>query len=103
MLFISPEKLLLFSRYVLICLDVLVNHINGLIRKIRLISKFMTLRPGKQTIAIHILPNISKSKGNQALKFCQLIEYNMKNIFLENHTLNVVEKLFPDSFLRNQN
>ena len=43
----------------------------------------MTSRPGKQTIAIHILPNISRSKGNQAMKFGQLIEYNMRNIFLE--------------------
>ena len=32
---------------------------NGLIRNIRLISKFMTSQPGKKTIAIHILPNIS--------------------------------------------
>ena len=34
-------------------------------------------------IAIHILANISKSKGNQAMKFGQLIEYKMRNIFLE--------------------
>ena len=27
-----------------------------------------------QTIAIHILTNISRSKGNQAIKFGQLIE-----------------------------
>ena len=33
--------------------------------------------------AIHILPNISRRKGNQAMKFDQLIEYNMKNIFVE--------------------
>ena len=38
----------------------------------------------KQTITIYILPNISRSKGNQTMKFCQLIEYNMRNIFLEN-------------------
>ena len=44
----------------------------------------MTSQPGKQTIAIHILPNISRSKGNQAMKFGQLIKYNMRNIFLEN-------------------
>ena len=31
--------------------------INGLIRKIRLISKFMTSQTGKQTIAIRILYN----------------------------------------------
>ena len=43
----------------------------------------MTSQPGKQTIAIHILPNISRSKGNQAMKTGQLIEYNMRNIFLE--------------------
>ena len=37
---------------------------NGLIRKIRLISKFMTSQPVKQTIAMHMLPNISRGKGN---------------------------------------
>ena len=35
----------------------------------------------KQTIAIHILANICQSKGNQAIKFDQLIEYNMRNNF----------------------
>ena len=29
------------------------------------------------------MPNFSRSKGNQAMKFGQLIEYNMANIFLE--------------------
>ena len=43
----------------------------------------MTLEPGLQTIAIQILPNISQSKGNQAMKFGQLIEYNKRNIFLQ--------------------
>ena len=28
---------------------------------------------GQQTIAMHILPNISRSKDNQAMKFDQLI------------------------------
>ena len=43
----------------------------------------MTAQPGEQTIVIHILPNISRSKGNQTLAFGQLIECNMRNIFLE--------------------
>ena len=43
----------------------------------------MTSQPGKQTIAIHILPNISRNKNNQIIKFGQLIEYKMRNIFLE--------------------
>ena len=40
---------------------------NGFIRKIRLTSKFMTSQPGLQTIAIHILPNISQSKGKPTM------------------------------------
>ena len=56
---------------------------NGLIRKIRLISKSMTSQPGKQTIVIHVLPNILRNKDNQAMKFGQLREYNTKSIFLE--------------------
>ena len=43
----------------------------------------MTSQPGLQTVAIHILPNISQSKGNQAMTFGQLIEYNKRNIFLQ--------------------
>ena len=39
-------------------------------------------QPGLQTIAIHILPNISQSKSNQKMKFGQLIKYNKANIFL---------------------
>ena len=42
----------------------------------------MTPQPGKQTIAIHILPNTSRSKGNQTYKFSLLIECDMINIFL---------------------
>ena len=43
----------------------------------------MTSQPGKQTIAIRILSNILRSTGNQTIKFGQLIQYNMKNNFLE--------------------
>ena len=43
-------------------------------RKIRLISKSMTSQPAKQAIAIHIFPNISRSKDNQTMKFDQLID-----------------------------
>ena len=43
----------------------------------------MTSHPGLQTIVIHILPNIPQSKGNQKVKFGQLIEYNKRDIFLQ--------------------
>ena len=41
----------------------------------------MTSQPGQQTITIHIFPNISRSKGNQAVKFGQVIEDKKRNIF----------------------
>ena len=47
---------------------------NDLIRKARLISKFMTSQPGLQTIAIDIFPNALGNKGNQTIKGCQLME-----------------------------
>ena len=43
----------------------------------------MKSQPGSKRFAIHILKNISRSKGNQSMKFGQLIEHNMRNIFLE--------------------
>ena len=67
-------------------------------RKIRLISKFMTSQTGKQTIAIHILSNISKSKSNRTMKFGQLIECNMRNIFLKNSFTKCVEETIPKPF-----
>ena len=63
----------------------------------------MTSQPRKHAIAIQILPKISKSKDNQVIKFGQLIEYNIRNIFLTNYTQNVEVKLFPDSIVKSQN
>ena len=60
----------------------------------------MTSQPGKQTIAIHTFPNISRSKGSQTIKFGQSIEYNMRNIFLKNYARNMVEKLLQDPFVK---
>ena len=37
------------------------------------------------------------------MKFGLLIEYNMRNIFVEKHTQNLLEKLFPDPYLKYQN
>ena len=69
---------------------------SGLIRKTRLISKFMTSQAFEQTIAIHILTKISRSKGNQAI-FGQLIEYNMRNIFFQNLYRHVIGHTIPRS------
>ena len=41
----------------------------------------MTSQTGKQKIAIHMLPNISRNKVNKTMKYGQLIEYYLKNTF----------------------
>ena len=66
-----------------------------MIRKIRLILKFTTQQPGERRFAINLLSNISRSKGNLTMKFGQLTEYTMKNIFLEKSSKSALEKLFP--------
>ena len=43
----------------------------------------MTSQTRTQAITINILPDISRNKSNQTMKFGQLIEYNMKNILLK--------------------
>ena len=59
------------------------------------VSKFMKSQTGILTIAIRILFNLSWSKSSQTMKFILLIEYKMRNIFLE--------KSSPNSFYKNQN
>ena len=59
----------------------------------------MALQPCLQTTAIHILLNISQSKGDQTMKFGQLIEYNKRNIFLKNYAENEARRLVPNLFL----
>ena len=47
-----------------------------------------------------------KSKDNQTMRFGQLTEYNLRIIFLKKpytKCQNVLEKLFPDPFLKSQN
>ena len=59
----------------------------------------MTSQPGLETITIHILLNISQSKGNQTVKFGLLIEYNKIKFFFENYGKNEEGTLVPDLFL----
>ena len=47
---------------------------------------------------MHILTNISRSNDNQAMKPCQLVEYNFRNIFLEKSYTKCGEETFPGPF-----
>ena len=42
--------------------------------------------------------NISRSKGNQTMKFAQVIEYNNISIFFINYAEDKVKRLVPDLF-----
>ena len=59
----------------------------------------MTSQAGKLIITIQIFPSISRSKGNQAMKFGQLIEYNMTNIFLEKSYTKCGGETIPRTFI----
>ena len=61
----------------------------------------MTSQPDYQAIAIHILPNISRTKGIQTVKFGQLIEYNIRNIFFEKSYTKCSEETISRLFSRN--
>ena len=61
----------------------------------------MTSQPGKQTIAILILPNISRSKDNQTMKFGQSIEYSMRNIFIQNSCTKCGGETIPRPISKN--
>ena len=54
----------------------------------------------KEIITIRILPNLSRSKDDQAMKFGQLIiKYSVKNKFpSKNNVENVAGRLVPDLF-----
>ena len=54
-------------------------HKNGLTGNISLISEFMASQPEKKNTAINILPNISRSKRSQTMKFGHSLDPFLKN------------------------
>ena len=50
-----------------------------------------------------MLPNTSRSKNNKAVKFDQLIEYKMRNIFLEKSYKKCGGETIPRPFPKIQN
>ena len=97
-------KLKLFSfSYLNVCFEFSVMSKNGLIRAIRLISKFMTLEPVHKQLEHTYWPISREEKIIRQMRFGQIIGRKMKYFFLKNHTQNTMEILFPDPFLKNQN
>ena len=65
------------------CPDFFGHERKRLDMKVKVSFKLMTSETRKQIITIHMLPKISRSIGNLIMKFDQLIEFNVKNIFIE--------------------
>ena len=63
----------------------------------------MASLPGKQTIGIHILPNTQEVKAIRQLNLVSDQNITLETFYLRNYTQNVLEKLFSDAFLKNQN
>ena len=61
----------------------------------------MSLQSGKQKIAIHRFLCISRSESNQAMRLGQLIECDMKNIFLKISHTKCCGETIPRSFCKN--
>ena len=83
MLSISSQKLFSFSRYLTCCLDFFVRVAKRLDQKEKVNFKIydVTVRL-TNNCNTHIAQYLEK-KGNQTMKFGQLIDYNMRIIFIE--------------------
>ena len=62
----------------------------------------MTSQTRQQIITTHILPNIS-SKPNQTMKLGQVIECNVRNIFLKKLSTACGGEACPRTFYKNWN
>ena len=60
----------------------------------------MTSYNGKQIIAIHMLPNVLRSKDNQLIEYTK---YNMRNISIQRQAENEARRLVTDLFLFKKN
>ena len=101
MFFISPRKLFPFSRCLNFCFDFLIMCPNGFIKKIRLISNFMASQTS------WLINNCNthtakywRSKGNQTIKFGQLIQCYIRKIFLEKSYTKCGGETIPRHFFR---
>ena len=90
MLFISPQKLFSFSRYLNFCLT-FWSCSKTASEKDEFNFKFYD-------VTSWLANNILRRTGNQTMKFGQLKEYNMRNIFLEKSCTEYGEKTSPRPF-----
>ena len=79
---------------------ILVMQKNDLIRKKIFILKFMTSKPGKQTITIHISSNISRSKLQSDNEIRSVNERHHETHFLEKSYTKCGRETIPRPFFK---
>ena len=100
MLLISPWKFFLFSTYLNFCPKFFGHLGKWLNKKAKVDFKIYDVFCWETN---NCNTHVSRSKGNQTMKFDQLIEYNLRNIYLEELNKNRMEILVPNPFLKHQN
>ena len=93
-------------RYLRNCLELFVLKIFKILSWLfghvaKRLDKFYDVTVWLKTIAMHILSTISRSKGNQTMKFGQWMEYKMRNIFHGKIYLKCGAETSPRPFLKN--
>ena len=83
MLFISPQKLFSFSRYLNFCIDFLARSKTAWLERSGYFKFCDVTAWLTNNCHTHIEYRQYTSKANQTIKFGQLVEYNKRNIFLE--------------------
>ena len=78
---ILSQDIIILLYYITYSIDFLVIQKKRLYQKDKVNLKIHDVTTGD--IKIRILPNISRSRGNQKMKFDQVIEYNTRKIFLQ--------------------
>ena len=83
MIFISPQKLFSFSKYLSFCRDFLVMQKKQFDQKDKVNLKIHYVTTWITNNCNAHIADYLRSKSNQTMKLGQLIEYNMRNIFVE--------------------
>ena len=94
---ISPSKLFSFLRYFSFCHNFFVMQKKRLNQKNKVNLKIHDVTACITNNCNTNIAQYLKKKGNQAMKFGQLIEYNMRNIFVEKSYTKCAGETIPRS------
>ena len=102
--FVCSKNLFSFSRYLDFCLGFLLMQKNRLDQKGKVNFKIYDFTAWKtNNCNTHIAQYLKKSKGNQTMRFGQLIEHTTRKIFLKRSYTKYDGKTIPRPFSKKSN